>query len=534
MAIGHGCYHDALNGNSVDRLSENTYDEVAYPTFPRFQTHPAHLQTMAFLGGLESAPPGRCRVLELGCGDGGNLLSMAVALPESRFVGVDLAGTAIERGNSAVTALGLANIRLMQADLLNIDASIGEFDYIIAHGLYAWVPDPVREKLLAICASQLALDGIAFISFNSFPGCHLRLALREMLLFHIQHIRNRQQRLAEARSLLKTLSGALVADPRGEAIRKEVERLIDLEDGYLFHDDLAEVYRPVYFHEFAAHAQRHGLRYLCDARYWHMEESPLTDVAGALSETAGEDRDLRAQYVDFFKVRPFREALLCKGDRTPDFRALSGRFQNLFVASSSAPVGEPDAEGGLRFQIAEGRSLSTNHPIAKAALAYLGQVWPRWVRFPDLLDEILAPDVDEDARQSSGEALSEMLLRLSAVRFVQALTTPPQLASQLSERPVASPLVRYQLSTGSAKVSSLRHTTVELSDPLSRHTVRLLDGTHNRTELLDELVALVKLGVAKLEINKEQITDPARVPDLLARSLEGNLEKLMRLGLLSA
>jgi len=77
---------------------DDLYDEVPYPGLPLPQTHPSQLATLGFLHGLEPAPVERCRVLELGCGDGGNLIPMALDLPESEFVGIDLSAPAIATG----------------------------------------------------------------------------------------------------------------------------------------------------------------------------------------------------------------------------------------------------------------------------------------------------------------------------------------------------------------------------------------------------------------------------------------------------
>src|SRR6476661_8295153 len=121
------------------------YDELPYPGSAFAQTHPDRLATLATLFGMTPAPVERCRVLELGCGDGGNLIPMAFGLPESRFTGVDLATTAIARGQQLIDQVGLANIRIQNADLMDLDSGFGEYDYIIAHGLYSWVPPQVRE-----------------------------------------------------------------------------------------------------------------------------------------------------------------------------------------------------------------------------------------------------------------------------------------------------------------------------------------------------------------------------------------------------
>ncbi len=166
--------------------SLTAYDEVPYPSLAHVQTHPDRLATIAALFGLQTAPVEKCRVLELGCGDGTNLISMAYGLPNSEFVGIDAAGRAIAEGNEMIRDLSLDNVRLQQLDLMEFDAGGEPFDYIIAHGVYSWVPDPVRDRILAICSESLSPNGVAYVSYNSYPGGHIRDMVREMMLFHVQ------------------------------------------------------------------------------------------------------------------------------------------------------------------------------------------------------------------------------------------------------------------------------------------------------------------------------------------------------------
>src|SRR6476469_9617489 len=124
------------------------YDVVSYPGHSYPQTHPDRLATIATLYGLTPPPPETCRVLELGCGDGANLLPVAYTLPGSTCVGIDLAADALARGQAAAAELGLGNLSLQQLDVTEISRDFGQFDYIIAHGLYSWVPPHVQEKVL--------------------------------------------------------------------------------------------------------------------------------------------------------------------------------------------------------------------------------------------------------------------------------------------------------------------------------------------------------------------------------------------------
>src|SRR5262249_14540707 len=151
----------------------------------------------------------RCRVLELGCGSGGNLLPMAESLPESRFLGIDLSPRQVSSGQATIQELGLRNIELKAMSITDVDAEMGQFDYVICHGVYSWVPEPVQDKILAICKENLAPHGIAYVSYNTYPGWHLRGLVRELLYFHSRKIAEPAARVQHARAFLDFLIKAL-------------------------------------------------------------------------------------------------------------------------------------------------------------------------------------------------------------------------------------------------------------------------------------------------------------------------------------
>ena len=161
------------------------YDEIPYANLPFAQARPSVFATVAALHGLTPPDPRRARVLELGCGAGANLAGIAAANPEATAVGVDLAASAIAEGRETAAAAGLDNLRFEVGDVLALTAGeLGEFDYVIAHGLYSWVDAPAREATLAACRSHLSADGIAYVSYTAHPGGHLRRMLREAAEWH--------------------------------------------------------------------------------------------------------------------------------------------------------------------------------------------------------------------------------------------------------------------------------------------------------------------------------------------------------------
>lgn len=437
---------------------------MPYPGYPFAQTHPDRLATIATLLGLSPAPVTVCRVLELGCGDGGNLVPMAYGLPGSHFSGVDLSGAAVERAATVAGVLGLGNLDVRRADLARLP-ELGTFDYVIAHGVYSWVAEEERDALLAACRAHLAPGGAAYVSYDALPGGHLREITRQMLRWHLRDVEEPAERIARARALLGALAAtAETATGVQRTVAEQAARALEQRDASLFHDELAERHTAVLFADFAAHAARHGLRYLAEADFFEM--TVPSELAPALAEL--EDPIAREQYLDFFKGRLFRQTLLCHADVERQ-EVEPARVAGMLAASPAQPDGDPDA-GRVTFRGPRGASLTTDEPIAKAAMVALGAAWPDAVPVAEL----------------GGEPLHTLLLQAYAANLVQLHMWTPPLATTPSGRPVASALARLQATEGT-RITNLRHATVEVNDDLGRKLIRLLDGTRDRTALLHEL-----------------------------------------------
>jgi SAM-dependent methyltransferase len=408
---------------------------------------------VATLFGLRPAPPPRCRLLELGCGDGGNIVPMAYALPGAAFTGVDLSATAIEHAAALRDALGLENLAFEQADLAAL-RGLGTFDYVVAHGVYSWIAPPARDALLATCRAHLAPHGAAYVSYDVLPGGHMREITRQMLRWHLRDVDDPAERIAGARALLTAVS---------EAGQTQAEWALRQSDPGLYHDELAEHHEAVLFTDFVAHAARHGLRFLAEADVFEMQADILPPgLAGDTIE--------REQYLDFFKGRMFRQTLLCPAEAEPSEPA-AGVVCDMLAASPARAEGDPLAPGNVEFRGPLGGTLTTDHDPVKRALVRLGEAWPAAVPVADL---------------GASDAVCETLLRAFAVNFVQLHVWAPPIATEPSERPVASALARLQVASGT-RVTNLRHGSIDVADELGRRLIALLDGTRGRADLLHEL-----------------------------------------------
>jgi methyltransferase-like protein/ubiquinone/menaquinone biosynthesis C-methylase UbiE len=518
-----------------------SYDNVAYPSFPINYTHPDRLATVATLFGMKPVPVEKCRVLELGCSDGANLLAMAVGLPHSEFVGVDFAGTAIARGRALAAEVGLKNLTLRHLDLLEMAQDYGRFDYIIVHGLYTWVPQPVREQILSICKGSLAPHGIAYVSYNTLPGCYSRLMIREIMLFHNRDFSEPQQQMQQGMTLLKLLANSM-EEPEiyTKTLCDEVERMSKRAKEALYHDELAEVFEPIYFRQFMDDARRHDLQFLGEADFFEMLPRGLKPKAKEVLDKISDDIVLSGQYLDFMRGRCFRKTLLCHPDVPLNRVQKPDCVKSYSVSSATKPDSiAPSFEAGAHesFQSGAGAKLTTADPLARALFWYLIERGPERIPFERLVTEVesrakqsfgFVPKSDRDVRSD----LAEFIWMSYSAGLLDLHVHVPPFVVHVSERPLASPLARVEARHGDV-VSTLHHRSLKLGDSIQRGLIMLLDGTRDRSALRRGLKELFESGsLALLDENIKPVTDMNAVTKRIDDELDEVLNQIARTALL--
>jgi cyclopropane fatty-acyl-phospholipid synthase-like methyltransferase/methyltransferase-like protein len=463
-----------------------SYDEFPYLSLAFPQSHPDRLATIGRLLGLAPPPVAECRVLEIGCASGGNLIPMAAGLPRSRFVGIDISAVQVREGTADVAALGLTNIELAQADLLDFGDEHGVFDYIIAHGIYSWVPPDVQQKLLDVCSRQLSPGGIAYISYNTLPGWNMRGIIRDAMRYHTRQFPDARTRVRQARATLDFMTQATegAQSPYALMLRSEAEQLRRKADYYVLHDHLEEFNEALYFHQFAARAAQHRLAFLAEAEFRTMLLGGLpAPVAQTLARMAPGTLE-REQLSDFLRNRNFRQTLLVHDNAAIDRVLTPERLDSLWVASAarSTDSGDPRSSSAQDFRMPDGSGLRTPHPITKAAMGVLAKHWPAPIPFSDLSAMAatrigLTGDVD-DAQIAT---LASDLLKSFCAGAVELHALGAAFVIEPGARPLASAVSRLQASRG-AYVTNMRHEMVGLDDA-DLALLPMLDGSRERAAL---------------------------------------------------
>jgi methyltransferase-like protein/SAM-dependent methyltransferase len=512
----------------MSSAAPTSYDDLPYESFAFSFTHPDRLATLGRLHGLTPPAVERCRLLELGCASGGNIIPMAFGLPQARLVGIDLSPRQIENAKKIVADLGLTNLDLQAMSITDVDTGLGSFDYIICHGVYSWVPGEVQEKILDIIAGHLRTGGVAYVSYNTYPGWQMRRMLREMLCYHVRQFPDPHAQVQQARSFINFLAQAVLPQEQSVypgLLKGAAEVFRQSSDAYLLHEYLEEVNEPVYFHEFVKRLRAKGIQYVADTR---LIEGLRSQFPASVLQTVAQltaDPIAHEQYLDFLRNQSFRRSLLSQSDPKLRFEPNPEAVSEFHVAAQAKPVSPPvQRNAGVveSFRGLGGAVFALDQSLLKSAFLYLNECWPRSVPFAELVDTArsgVTPQPDAASRQKDSQALQNNLLTGYLSDLVE-LSTRPQIYARASQNPLASSLARYQARTGNL-VTNLRHQPVRLGD-LDRHLLMMLDGSRDRTALVKGLADLVQQGVLAAPMGSGSTGDELRVH--LASALEQHLE----------
>lgn len=478
-----------------------SYDELPYDRLPFPETEPDFLSALARLHGFVAADARTARVLELGCAQGGNLIPMAARYPQGEFVGIDLSRVQVEAGQGFIAGLQLHNISLRHGDIAALPADLGEFDYVIAHGVFSWVPDAVRAALLAACRRLLRPQGIAYVSFNVAAGWRTYGRLRQLLVQHDRPALDPMQRVARARSLLASTRFD------DERLQKEAAYLEQASPSYVFHEYLSDINQAFSFERFAADAASHGLRYLGEAgprrarvaleNNWGL--SPEARCERWLEAEAGLDEALDTR---------FRRALLVRDDAGLPQPQRAAALQELAFSAELTSDDELDfaSAGEQHFVSSAGERLPASHPLLKAFLVVLASAYPRVTGHADALGHALELAREYGYRGEADDAFLEALLDFVQMQGVRLHGFIPAPAATPGDFPHATPLARAQASTPNWPVTNAFHLALDV-DEWGRRLLAVMDGSRSLDALAEHL--LQELDAAGIQATAAQAAQHA-------------------------
>jgi len=529
--------------DALTRTLTSYYDTVPYDSHPFPQTAVEHLEALAWLFGLEAPAPARARVLELGCAAGGNLVPMGARHPLARVLGVDLSQVQIQQGQQAQARMRVTNVEMRTLSIADIDDSFGEFDYIVCHGVYSWVPAAVQEAILRVCSRNLAPGGVAYVSYNVYPGWKAREIVRDAMILRGGPRDAPQEKLAYARGMLEFLEQSARPD---SVLRKTLEETMPIVRGsnesYLLHEFLEPCNAPCYFKEFVERAAQQDLAYLCDAEPSTMFVQNYGEkVREPLLRECGGSQVMMEQYLDFLVNRTFRQSLLVRQARAAGIRYRLDRerlrqlhYAGLFAAADGGPL-TLDAREQPATAL-RGLRVTLRLPVHKAVAQVLDERYPATVSVDALVDAVSSRIGEPRAAvEVPVLAMLEELLILGGVRFRRS---PVVTAAGVSATPQALMSVRQSpalasMTAPAALVCNQWHESVGLS-LLERCLLPMLDGARDHEQLAAHLQAEARADRLRFIKDDKALTDASELEDFARQQVALALHGLWRKGLLIA
>lgn len=419
----------------------NPYDEVPYDGRAVPLTHPERLAIAALRRGLSPARPERCRILELGCAEGGNIIPLAFHLDESELVGIDASAVQIEKARAARDRLGLDNLDLRHADILDCGRELGTFDYILCHGVFSWVAAPVRDKIMSLFSELLAPQGVAYLSYNCSPGWAFRSLIRRALMQRVRGVDDPSERARRVREALCWMAESpFKSTPWGGMLAGEAAAVLQHRDSYIVHEYLSAENRPLHFREVHEHAEQHGLAFLAElgraAQDPRLEDGLLRGFQEHVDDVVEAE-----ELSELFLFRAFRCSLFCRREALEAGAApnpeLAARVR--FAAELEPESRRVSLDPGVHetFNAAEGVRIAATDPILKAALLEIARSWPLGLSFAELVDRVqallevrrvLAPG--ETLATDRLDALGNDLMELGRVGYLELRLLEPSITTR--------------------------------------------------------------------------------------------------------
>jgi methyltransferase-like protein/SAM-dependent methyltransferase len=512
--------------------AKTSYDDFPYANYSFSYACPEHLYTIAKVFGLKPSSVDTAKVLDMGCGSGGNIMGFAGRYPKSHSIGVDLSKVQIDYGNNIVDKLGLTNIDLKHMSITDIDESFGKFDYIICHGVFSWVPKEVQDKILDISKKLLTPNGIAYVSYNTLPGWNIISTFREMLQFHTDSFARDEDKLVQARAFLQFIQEGLEGSntPYYKCLKNEVSIINSVDNSYLKHEYLDRGNTQFYFSDFMKMASSHGFNYLADTHLPSMYLGNIPEKARAELQSIN-DIVRSEQYMDFINNRRFRSTLLCHNNLSLKRNIESDVLEDMWLAMQvvpDVPVEKLDFTNpslSTSFTInpnTQSGQCTIDNSFISAAFYAFAESSGIYLSMDDIVKYIKAkcPNFSE---KNDREAVRLQLLTMLFKGVLTIRAIKPLSASKISEKPAISELALMQLTNNSPIIYNQLNDSINVG-ALDRIVMLYLDGKSNIDQIVQKVSDMLVHSGNDLQIEGKTVTDKGQrmqlIKDLVNNSLQ--------------
>ena len=499
---------------------------TSYISLPTPCRTPDRLATIALLHGLTPADIDKAKVLDIGCGQGWDIISLAYTYPNAQFIGIDFSIDAIEEGRKTIKELNLSNIKFECSDIAHYSTE-EKFDYIFCHGVYTWVSEELSHHILELCHNLLSEKGLAYISYNALPAWGTRSVLREALRHFTSSVKE-EEKVEKARETISFMLSALqnYPTPYSMSLQLELKNALKSSDGFIAQELLADEAHAEYLHTFISKAKQHHLIYIGEAKFERMVSNRLDEISDAQELSSAinamssfEDQE---QALDFLFPTWLRQGVLHKENASKkELTELekNNLLKNLYISSPLVPSDPRDSEGGEDvFMSPTGSHVQITSRYIRHALRTLNMTWPAYTKITDLYDTLT------NRPCYAFSDFAKELLILFQKGQIELHIAPEKFSSILGEKPKVSQLAVLQAKTQDW-VTSLKQEYTLLTD-FEKSLLPFLDGEHTKDDLITAIKNLIDNQDLNIKDEFKSEANEAELKDVISDGIDEALHHL--------
>jgi hypothetical protein len=274
----------------------------------------------------------------------------------------------IDEAQRTAEAAGVGNLTLHTLDFAAAGAlDLPKFNYIVAHGVYAWIDGPAAEAFRRFIDRHLAPGGLVYVSYNAMPGWALDAPFQHLVRALAAGLPgDSDARFAAAAGEVKTLAGAGPSALEASPLVKDWDAVLErLPRAYFAHEYLNEAWRPLYVDDFRAEMAQIGLAPVGSATLCENFDSFVLRRAAREALSAMPPGDKRELARDYFMAQRFRRDVLGR-----DVRRLGNVERRERLLATRVTLVKPPERTNFTLQTQAGK-VDMDTPAARRLIAQL-------------------------------------------------------------------------------------------------------------------------------------------------------------------
>lgn len=322
--------------------SDGYFTEFGYTYGYYRELSPAFLKFCQLLAGYAPQDSDETNYCELGVGQGVSISIHAASNP-GFFWGNDFNPGQIAFAQALAPQVNLPLSLSDDSFDEYLNADLPPMDYIALHGIWTWVSRDNQQKIVAFLKKFLKPGGLAYLSYNTYPGWAPAAPLRQIFSTYDRFAGRLQSGGDRIDSAIDFADRCLAANPAYlracPGLKERLEKIKIQDKNYLAHEYFNREWNVAYFLDVADEMTKAKLEYVANGWLLNSIDAVNLSPEGSAFIKGIDNPLLREQMMDYFLGTQFRRDIYMRGGRSMSAPERSQRLMAQRFVLAAMPEG---------------------------------------------------------------------------------------------------------------------------------------------------------------------------------------------------